>query len=186
MRGATESAQAAGRAERKGWLASLRDEALSFVKGDNNAPWAILAETVIGCVPILGRVVDARDIIRGLVEVAGAPASPLAWFNLITALIGLVPGGGDAVKRSLRAVKSGAVHIDELLDMIRRLYKGDPEKLLKEVLDLSKLEAGKIDLQPREVRSGTIMNDLAATLEPLAREHATELKQECPEGETCE
>lgn len=138
-RGATEAAQATARAERKGWLASLKDEAVSFVKGDNNAPWAILAETVIGCVPILGQVVDARDIIKGLVEVAGAPASPLAWFNLITALIGLVPGGGDAAKRSLRAVKSGAVHIDELLDMIRRLYKGDPEKLLREVLDLSKL-----------------------------------------------
>lgn len=138
-RGATEAAQATARAERKGWLASLKDEAVSFVKGDNNAPWAILAETVIGCVPILGQVVDARDIIKGLVEVAGAPASPLAWFNLITALIGLIPGGGDAAKRSLRAVKSGAVHIDELLDMIRRLYKGDPEKLLREVLDLSKL-----------------------------------------------
>ena len=139
MRGASDGAQAAARAERKGWLASLKDEALSFVKGDTNAPWAILAETVIGFVPVLGQVVDARDIIRGLVEVAGAPASALAWFNLITALIGLVPGGGDAAKRSLRAVKSGAVQVDELLDMIRRLYKGNPEKLLKEVLDVSAL-----------------------------------------------
>lgn len=139
LRGVSEGAQATARAERKGWLDSLKDEAVSFLKGDNNAPWAILAETVIGCVPILGQVVDARDIIKGLVEVAAAPASPLAWFNLITALIGLVPGGGDAVKRSLRAVKSRAVHVDELLDMIRRLYKGDPEKVLREALDLSKL-----------------------------------------------
>ena len=139
LRGGAEVAQATARQQRKGWLASLRDEAVSFVKGDNNSPWAILAETVIGCVPILGQVVDARDIIKGLVEVAGAPASPLAWFNLITALIGLVPGAGDAVKRSLRAVKSRAVHIDELLDMIRRIYKGDPEKALREALDLGKL-----------------------------------------------
>lgn len=139
MRGVSEGAQAAARAERKDWLDSLKDEAVSFLKGDNNAPWAILAETVIGCVPVLGQIVDARDIIKGLAEVAAAPASPLAWFNLITALIGLVPGGGDAVKRSLRAVKSKAVHVDELLDMIRRLYKGDPEKVLREALDLSKL-----------------------------------------------
>jgi hypothetical protein len=125
--------------ERKGWLASLRDEALSFLKGDNNAPWAILAETVIGCVPILGQLVDARDIIKGLIEVSGAPASPLAWFNLITALIGLIPGGGDAVKRGLRSVKSGATQVDDLLAIIRRFYSGDPEKLLKEVLDLSAL-----------------------------------------------
>ena len=139
LRGGGNAAQAAARTQRKGWLATLRDEAVSFVKGDNNAPWAILAETVIGCVPILGQIVDARDIIKGLIDVAGAPASPWAWFNLITALIGLVPGAGDAVKRSLRSVKSGATHIDELLDMIRGIYKGDPEKALREALDLSKL-----------------------------------------------
>ncbi|MFG6467030.1 hypothetical protein [Roseateles sp. BYS87W] len=138
-RGAAQAAQTTAQASRKGWFDSIKDEALSFVKGDNNAPWAILAETVIGCVPILGQIVDARDIIKGLIEVAGAPASPLAWFNLITALIGLIPGGGDAVKRSTRAIKSGAVHVDELLDMIRRLYKGDPEKLLRETLDVGKL-----------------------------------------------
>jgi hypothetical protein len=133
------AATPAVKAQRKGWLASLKDEAVSFLKGDNNSPWAILAETVIGCIPVLGQLVDARDIIKGLIEVSAAPASPLAWFNLITALIGLVPGGGDAVKRSLRAVKSGAVHIDEVLAMIRRLYKGDPEKALREALDLGKL-----------------------------------------------
>lgn len=135
-RGAGNTAQASSR---RGWLESLRDEATSFLKGDNNSPWAILAETVIGCVPVVGQLIDARDIIRGLVEVASAPASPLAWFNLITALIGLVPGGGDAVKRSLRAVKSRTVRIDELLDMIRRLYRGNPEQLLREALDLSRL-----------------------------------------------
>lgn len=137
---AARGASAASKsASRSGWLASLKDDAVSFLKGDNNAPWAILAESVIGCIPVLGQLVDARDIIKGLIEVSAAPTSPAAWFNLITALIGLVPGGGDAAKRSMRAVKSGAVHTDELLDMIRRLYKGDPEKLLKEVLDVSKL-----------------------------------------------
>lgn len=137
---ARAATHAAVPASRKGWLASLKDEALSFVKGDNNAPWAILAETVIGCIPVVGQIVDARDIIKGLVEVAAAPASPLAWFNLITALIGLVPGGGDAVKRGLRAVKSRAIPIDDLLDTIRRFYKGDPEKALKEALDLGRLQ----------------------------------------------
>lgn len=120
-------------------LDGLLDDALAFLKGDLNAPWAILAETVIGCVPVLGQIVDARDIIKGLTEVTGASRSPLAWFNLVTALIGVVPGGGDAVKRSLRAVKSGAMRPDELLDMIRRHYTGDPEKLLREALDVSKL-----------------------------------------------
>jgi hypothetical protein len=137
MSGATAIARAARRPARRGWLQSLRDEAVSFLKGDNNSPWAILAETVIGCVPVLGQVVDARDIIKGLVAVSGAPASPLAWFDLITALIGLIPGAGDATKRGLRSVKAGATHVDDLLDMIRRFYRGDPERALREALDLS-------------------------------------------------
>lgn len=137
---------AVAQAERSGWFDSIKNEALSFVKGDNNAPWAILAETVIGCVPILGQVVDARDIIKGLVEVSGAPASPLAWFNLITALIGLIPGGGDAAKRALRSVKAGATQVDDLLAMIRRIYKGDPEALLRKVLDLSTLRKSLDDI----------------------------------------
>lgn len=136
-RAATRTASSGSR---QGWLASLRDEATSFLKGDNNAPWAILAETVIGCVPVLGQIVDARDIIKGLIEVSSAPASPLAWFNLITALIGLVPGGGDAVKRGLRAVKSRSIPISDLLDTIRRYYRGDPEKALREALDLGKIQ----------------------------------------------
>ncbi len=112
--------------------------------GGNNAPWAILAETAIGYVPILGQLVDARDIIKGLVEVSSAPANPMVWFNLITALIGLVPGGGDAAKRSLRAVKAGTTSVDDLLAMIRRLYKGDREALLRKVLDVSTLRS-KLD-----------------------------------------
>lgn len=101
-------------------------------------------ETAIGCVPILGQLVDARDIIKGLVEVSSAPSNPMAWFNLITALIGLVPGGGDAAKRSLRAVKAGTASVDDLLAMIRRLYKGDPEAPLRKVLDVSTLRS-KLD-----------------------------------------
>ena len=65
--------QAANAGSRKGWLESIKSESVSFLKGDNNAPWAILAETVIGCVPVLGQIVDARDIIKGLVEVSSGP-----------------------------------------------------------------------------------------------------------------
>ncbi|MGV8916747.1 MAG: hypothetical protein ACOH2R_02925 [Pseudomonas sp.] len=119
---------------------SLMEESLSFFKGDNNAPWAILAETAMGCVPILGQVVDARDIVKGLVEISDEPNSELAWFNMITALIGLVPGGGDAAKRSMRAIKSGAMNRDDLLAMIRRFYSGDPEQLLRKVMDPAVLE----------------------------------------------
>ncbi|PKO36089.1 MAG: hypothetical protein CVU33_20240 [Betaproteobacteria bacterium HGW-Betaproteobacteria-6] len=136
----------AGKAERSTWLADLKEESISFLKGDNNSPWAIFAETVIGCVPVLGQLVDARDIIKALIEISAASASPLAWFNLITALIGLIPGGGDLVKRSLRSVKMGSTRIEDLLAFIRKYYKGDPEQLIRETLDLSKIRAKFNDL----------------------------------------
>lgn len=139
-------AQGASKAERSSWLADLKDESISFLKGDNNSPWAIFAETVIGCVPVLGQMVDARDIIKALIEISAAPASPLAWFNLITALIGLIPGGGDLVKRSLRSVKMGSTRIEDLLALIRKCYKGDPEQLIRETLDLSKIRGKFNDL----------------------------------------
>lgn len=135
---------AAGPRPGRTWLDSVRSEAISFLKGDNNAPWAILAETVLGCVPILGQVIDARDVIKGLAEVGEAPQSEMAWFNLVTAVIGIVPGGGDLVKRGARGIKTGAMQMDDLLAVIRRFYKGNPEQLIKEVLDPSKIVA-KLD-----------------------------------------
>lgn len=130
----------------QGWLDRLKSEAISFLEGDNNSPWAILAETVIGCVPILGQIVDARDVIKGLRDISEAPASSLAWFMLFTALIGLIPGGGDAVKRGLRVVKADASHLDELLDVIRRFGKGDPEKAIKDLMNPSRLQKSLDDI----------------------------------------
>jgi len=128
------------------WLEQLRSEAISFLEGDNNSPWAILAETAIGCVPILGQIVDARDVIKGLRDVSEASASSLAWFMLFTALIGLIPGGGDAVKRGLRVIKADASHLDELLDVIRRFGKGDPEKAIKDLMNPSRLQKSLNDI----------------------------------------
>ncbi len=146
VRHTDDVAKGASKAERSSWLADLKEESISFLKGDNNSPWAIFAETVIGCVPVLGQMVDARDIIKALIEISAAPTSPLAWFNLITALIGLIPGGGDLVKRSLRSVKMGSTRIEDLLAFIRKYYKGDPEQLIRETLDLSKIRGKFNDL----------------------------------------
>ena len=138
---APRSQGAGGTRAGRAWLDSVRDEALRFLSGDNNAPWAILAETALGCVPILGQVIDARDIIKGLAEVGDAPDSQLAWFNLVTAVVGLIPGGGDAVKRGARAVKSGTLNIDDLLALVRRYHSGDPEQLVRQVLDPGRIVA---------------------------------------------
>jgi len=123
-----------------GWLQSLKKDTMTFLKGDSTGGWAIIAETVIGCVPVLGQLVDARDIIKAIIILTANPSSPAGWFDLITALIGLVPGGGDAVKMSLKSVKKGALPIDSILDGIRKFGKGDPEQLIRKCLDLNALQ----------------------------------------------
>lgn len=163
------------------WLDSVKDEAITFLKGDNNAPWAILAETVLGCVPILGQVIDARDVIKGLAQVATAPQSPMAWFNLVTAIIGIVPGGGDVVKRSARAIKAGTLSIDDLLAVLRKYYKGDPEKLIRELVDPGKITA-KLDevLASPQLRK-LVSADVAKQIDGIRGEigkHAAAFKKE--------
>lgn len=124
----------------KGWLEGLKDDTVTFIKGDSNSGWAIVAEVVIGCVPVLGQLADARDIIKAIITLSASPTSPIGWFDLITALIGLVPLGGDAVKGGLRAVNKGVIPVDELLDFIRGMGKGNPEDLIRSALDLGGLQ----------------------------------------------
>lgn len=48
--------------------------------------------------------------------------------------------------------------------------------LVNDVLDLSKIEAGKLQIQPEPVKLGPLIRDLAATMEPLARSYDVDLR----------
>lgn len=122
------------------WFAALQDEALKLLNGQANASWALLAETALSLTPIRGQIADAYDTLHALNAVNTAPCSKAAWFKLFSALIGLVPGGGEVVKRSLRAVHSYAMPCNWLLDPIRQHYRGDAETLVRSMLQLNKLQ----------------------------------------------
>lgn len=124
----------------KSWFDKALSAAKQFAKGEHDGPAAMLLDVVLGMVPVVGQVIDARDIILGLIDVSDQPDSFDAYFNLITALIGVVPGGGDAVKRALRSVKRGTAPVEDLLSMLRGLGKGNPEKMLFDMLDVSKIQ----------------------------------------------
>lgn len=55
-------------------------------------------------------------------------------------------------------------------------------ELVNDVLDLSKIEAGKIELSMQPVNIATLIEDLFVTVRPLADEHGTKLTFEHPEA----
>ncbi|TXG99700.1 MAG: hypothetical protein E6R09_09840 [Rhodocyclaceae bacterium] len=122
------------------WFDESLTAAKQFAKGEYDGPAAMLLDVALGMVPVIGQAIDARDIILGLIDVSDQPNNYDAYFNLITAFIGVVPGGGDALKRALRSVKRGGAPAEDLLSMLRGLGKGNVEKLVLDTLDFSKIQ----------------------------------------------
>lgn len=143
------------------WFDEAWEASLSFIKGECNGPAAILLDVALGMVPVVGQIIDARDIILGLIDVSEQPEDADAWFNLITALIGLVPGGGDALKRALRAIHRLQAPADTLLAMLRGFGRGNVEKLVLDMLDVSRIKGSMQTLQAT-LRSNGFLQTLSA------------------------
>ena len=149
-------AQAEKSALDEGWAASK-----AFLKGDYNGPAAIFLDTALGLIPVVGQLIDGRDIVLGVIEVSDDPNQFDAWFLLITALIGVVPGGGDALKRGLRCVKQGGNSADELFALLRKFGHGNPEELIKRAVNLNALTPALKKLT-ESLRSNRIIDALDA------------------------
>lgn len=115
-----------------------------LIEGDfNEDPSAsqIIIGTVIGCIPVVGQIMDVRDIVANLKRLADDPEDALLWVALVVTLVGLVPGAGDLVKGVFRFVlkflrKGGddAVGaIRSVLAFLRGRGYGDPVKYLKDM-----------------------------------------------------
>jgi signal transduction histidine kinase len=72
----------------------------------------------------------------------------------------------------------------ELLEPLGRVSRAGRHllKLINEVLDLSKIEAGRLELQVEDFDIASVIKEVAATVQPLARKNRNELIIRCPPG----
>jgi CheY-like chemotaxis protein len=73
---------------------------------------------------------------------------------------------------------------DKQMEYVRTIYSSGSDllKLINEVLDLSKVEAGKMELEPREIQTSDITDYVRRSFEPLAEQKNLEFTVEMAAG----
>lgn len=113
----------------KKWLTEVID-------GNGSSPAQMIITVVLGCIPYVGQVLDARNIIIGIIDVSEEPESSEKWIDLVLALIALVPGFGDALKNVFKMLRLGKP-LGRILDALPNQLRGNVEKWFR-TLDWAK------------------------------------------------
>ena len=71
---------------------------------------------------------------------------------------------------------------EKALEPLRRVHRAGTHllELIKQVLDLSKIEAGKLDLNVDSIRIAPLVEEVIGTARPLAEQNKNTLSVECP------
>jgi hypothetical protein len=79
-------------------------EALQGDFNPNRSMGQIGLDTAVCLIPGIDTVMDVRDLIANIIAIVAAPASGMAWFNLVLTLIGFIPGLGSVAKGVVKLV----------------------------------------------------------------------------------
>src|SRR5438067_2892188 len=74
--------------------------------------------------------------------------------------------------------------LDDFLPDLKKIHGAAKHllALINDVLDLSRIESGKLELHPEAFDVGAMVRDVVTTIEPLAQKNANALQVDCPEG----
>lgn len=107
--------------------------------------------------------VQARDQVLGYV--AHDLRSPLGGIGLLTEMLLRVPGTEEERRRSLQSILQAAGQID---------------RLIQDLLDVTRLEAGRLKLHPEPEEAGPIVREALLVLAPAAAEAGVEVRLDVP------
>jgi hypothetical protein len=107
------------------WLADL-------VTGAGSSPSHIIVTGILGVVPGVGQVMDARDLVLGVIAVAKTPGAVGVWVELVITLIGCVPAVGDALKVGFKLMRKG-VPFGRVLEAVSPKMRGNIEQFIRKI-----------------------------------------------------
>lgn len=124
-RGAGAASQAMARTEGdiKQWL-------MEVIDGKGSSPAQMVITVVLGCIPYVGQVLDARNIIIAVMDVCESPDDGERWLDVVLSLIALVPGFGDALKNVFKMLRMGKP-LGRILDALPNNLRGNVERWFK-------------------------------------------------------
>lgn len=107
------------------WLKDL-------VTGAGSSPSHIIVTGVLGVIPGVGQLMDARDIILAVIQIAKTPAAIGGWVELVITLIGCVPAVGDALKVGFKLMKQGH-NFGRVLEAVSPALRGNVEQYMRKI-----------------------------------------------------
>lgn len=103
-----------------------------IVTGAGDSPSQIIVSGILGVVPGIGQAMDVRDIVLGVITIAGAPGNPMAWLEMAITLVGCIPAAGDALKTTFRLLKRGD-SLPRILDGLSPAIRGNVERFFRDI-----------------------------------------------------
>lgn len=103
----------------KKWLTEVLD-------GTGSSPAQMVITVVLGCIPYVGQVLDARNILIAIIDLCEEPENKEKWIDLVLSLVALVPLYGDALKNVFKMLRLGKP-LGRILDALPNQLRGNVE-----------------------------------------------------------